>query len=59
MDFEAIDFALGRLGLPPQPLRTEWSPSERDALLEDALWFPDHTNAISTWQFMSASFVFR
>lgn len=38
---EAIDRALGRCGRPPQPLDTGLSAAEREALLEQALWFPD------------------
>lgn len=41
MDLDSIDRALGRLGQPPQPLELNLSAAERDARLENALWFPD------------------
>ncbi|WP_417388087.1 hypothetical protein [Gimesia sp.] len=41
MDYEIIDRALGRGGQPPEPLETGVTPAERDALLAEALCFPE------------------
>ena len=52
MKFEAIDRALGKLGHRPQPLDIGLSPTERDALLEDAICFPDRdlpTGELADW----------
>jgi hypothetical protein len=52
MDYEFIDCALGRRGQPPQPLHTKLSPTERAALLERALCFPDldlPTGELADW----------
>lgn len=41
MNRDAVDRAFGRDGQAPQPLVTGLSATERDALLERSLWFPD------------------
>ncbi len=47
-----IDRALGRLGQPPQPLETGLSLTERDAMLVEALCFPERalpTGELADW----------
>ncbi|QEF97180.1 hypothetical protein Mal15_12180 [Stieleria maiorica] len=52
MDREAVDRALGRDGESRQPLVTGLSATERDSVLEQALWFPDRplpTGELADW----------
>ncbi len=52
IQLEAIDRALGRHGKAPEPLDIGRTVAERDAILEQTLWFPERpipTGELANW----------